>query len=63
MQVETIGDAYLVVSGLPTRSGKHVKEIADMSLEVLNATKQFVIPHMPRLVHASNAHKHARALI
>ncbi|KAG9345349.1 hypothetical protein JZ751_009896, partial [Albula glossodonta] len=38
MQVETIGDAYMVVSGLPVRNGKlHGREIARMSLALLDA--------------------------
>ena len=47
-QVETIGDAYMVVSGLPTRIGnKHAGEIAKMSLDLLSAMTNFRIRHKP----------------
>lgn len=47
-QVETIGDAYMVASGLPERNGtKHADEIAKMSLDLVAAVRQVVIPHMP----------------
>ncbi|GFO22234.1 hypothetical protein PoB_004873900, partial [Plakobranchus ocellatus] len=47
-KVETIGDAYMVVSGLPKRNGNnHAGEIASMSLSLLAAIKQFKIPHRP----------------
>ena len=46
-KVETIGDAYMVVSGVPNRNGNnHAGEIASMSLELLRNIKQFTIPHM-----------------
>uniref|UniRef100_U3IT17 Guanylate cyclase domain-containing protein n=1 Tax=Anas platyrhynchos platyrhynchos TaxID=8840 RepID=U3IT17_ANAPP len=48
LSVETIGDAYMVVSGLPERNGtKHADEIAKMSLDLVAAVRQVVIPHMP----------------
>jgi len=47
-KVETIGDAYMVVSGLPQRNGiKHAGEIATMSLDLLHQTKTFRIRHLP----------------
>ncbi|XP_033012755.1 uncharacterized protein LOC117050916 [Lacerta agilis] len=47
-KVETIGDAYMVVSGLPERNGtKHADEIAKMALDLVAAVRQVVIPHMP----------------
>ncbi|XP_037660625.1 guanylate cyclase 2G-like isoform X1 [Choloepus didactylus] len=47
-KVETIGDAYMVASGLPIRNGtQHVDEIATMSLHFLSATIHFQIGHMP----------------
>ena len=46
--METIGDAYMVVSGLPIRNGpNHAREIARMSLSILQAVKTFRIRHKP----------------
>ncbi|XP_041362491.1 guanylate cyclase 32E-like [Gigantopelta aegis] len=50
-KVETIGDAYMVVSGLPKRNGmNHAGEIASMSLALLSAIRQFKIRHKPGTV-------------
>lgn len=46
--METIGDAYMVVSGLPERNGiDHAREIGLMSLAILDAVKSFSIKHKP----------------
>ena len=45
-KVETIGDAYMVVSGLPNRNGiMHAGEIASMSLNLVEALNDFKIRH------------------
>ncbi|XP_053218136.1 retinal guanylyl cyclase 1 isoform X1 [Podarcis raffonei] len=47
-KVETIGDAYMVASGLPKRNGnRHAGEIANMSLDILSAVGTFKMRHMP----------------
>ncbi|XP_037283872.2 atrial natriuretic peptide receptor 1 [Rhipicephalus microplus] len=47
-KVETIGDAYMVVSGLPVRNGKeHAREIGRMTLSLLTAISGFRIRHQP----------------
>jgi class 3 adenylate cyclase len=48
-KVETIGDAYMVASGLPIMNGdRHASEIALMSLELLDSITRFEIPHRPQ---------------
>ncbi|XP_061564090.1 guanylate cyclase 2G [Cololabis saira] len=47
-KVETIGDAYMVASGLPISNGdQHALEISMMALHFLRGIKVFQIPHMP----------------
>ncbi|XP_056905276.1 guanylate cyclase 2G isoform X1 [Takifugu flavidus] len=47
-KVETIGDAYMVASGVPIANGnKHAIEISTMALHFLHSIKVFKIRHMP----------------
>lgn len=47
-KVDTIGDAYIVASGLPQRNdGKHVIEIARAALDLRDRLARFKIPHRP----------------
>jgi len=48
--VETIGDAYLVASGVPTRNGNlHASEIATFSLEILEFVDRYKIHGLPNI--------------
>ena len=48
LQVETIGDAYMCVSGLPIPNGDaHAGEIATMALYLLSEMVTFEIRHRP----------------
>ncbi|TPP58604.1 Guanylate cyclase [Fasciola gigantica] len=47
-KVETIGDAYMVASGLPKPNGlEHARAVARMSIAFLKAIFEFQIPHRP----------------
>merc|ERR1712025_1232368 len=50
-KVETIGDAYMIVSGLPTRNGdQHAAEICSTALYLMAAIGTIEVPHLPDVV-------------
>lgn len=64
--METIGDAYMVASGVPNRNGnRHAAEMANMSLDILHCIGTFKMRHMPELkvririgLHSGEQHVH-----
>lgn len=47
-KVETIGDAYMVVGGLPARASDHAQSVATMALHLLHLAGRFRVRHLPR---------------
>ncbi|XP_069119091.1 uncharacterized protein [Argopecten irradians] len=47
-KVETIGDAYMVVSGVPKLNGRrHATEVASMAVDIVEHIDRLEIPHLP----------------
>ena len=46
-KIETIGDSYMVVSGLPQETEKHAGNVASMALHLLSEIQNFEIRHRP----------------
>lgn len=46
-KVETIGDAYMVVGGLPARAPDHAEQVATMALHLLHLAGRFRVRHLP----------------
>nr|XP_013047777.2 atrial natriuretic peptide receptor 1-like isoform X2 [Anser cygnoides] len=63
-KVETIGDAYMVVSGVPRENGiLHAGEIASMALDLVAVCKTFKIPHKPNTLLKIRAGIHSGAVV
>lgn len=54
-KIKTIGDAYLVVGGLPTPRPDHAEAIADLALSMQKAITRFTLPGYP--LHSDNSLK------
>jgi len=44
--VETIGDAYMVSSGIPIRNPNHASELADMALTLCHYVTKFKVKNI-----------------
>lgn len=63
-KVETIGDAYMVVSGLPVRNGdRHADEIATMAIKIICFCRGFRVPHRPDLIVNIRAGVHSGPVV
>ena len=45
--METIGDAYMVSSGIPIRNPNHASELADMALTLCHGVTKFKVNNSP----------------
>jgi class 3 adenylate cyclase len=45
--VETVGDCYVIVSGLPNEIHNHAEELADVALGIIKAVDGTKVTHMP----------------
>ena len=46
VQVETIGDAYMVSSGIPISNPQHAPELADMALTLCHEVTKFEVKNI-----------------
>ncbi|XP_062573854.1 uncharacterized protein LOC134235721 [Saccostrea cucullata] len=63
-KVETIGDAYMVVSGVPRKNGKqHASEIAKMAFDLVRKLRHLEIPHLPGIKFSLRIGCHSGAVV
>lgn len=55
-QVETIGDAYMVVSGAPMSEDNHAEKVCDMALDMVDAITDLKDPSTGKQQNNNNAH-------
>ncbi|XP_055957382.1 atrial natriuretic peptide receptor 2 [Patella vulgata] len=48
-KVETIGDCYMVASGLPSPNDRHARELSNFALDVVGTFSTMTVPHQPRV--------------
>jgi len=46
-KVATIGDAYLVASGLPHKTTDHSRQVCLLALDIQQTVKNFKVEHLP----------------
>jgi class 3 adenylate cyclase len=46
-KIKTIGDAYLVVGGLPTARSDHAEAVAELALDMQKEIARFTVPNLP----------------
>jgi len=46
-KIATIGDAYLVASGLPHETQDHSRQLCLLALDIQNTVQDFKIEHLP----------------
>ena len=51
LQVETVGDKYMLASGLPEKSSVHAKSIALVALDMLDIAREITVDGCPVKVH------------
>ena len=51
--METIGDAYMVVGGLPERNSTHAVNVANQALDMMHYCKQVTRPDNKELITVS----------
>lgn len=53
-QVETIGDAYMVVSGAPEKEDNHAEKVCDMALDMVDAITDLKDPSTGNIIVLAN---------